>query len=397
MEILHYINIVISTIIVLFLVLPFLSTMLSLLASNLDYLNKDSQYQQKVDFACIVTAYRDLDITREGIKSLLDQNYHSYHVYLVADECTDMQYDLGDPKLTVLYPAEPLKLKVKSIIYAVSNFVRSHDFIVVLDADNIVEESFLKKMTDYTRNGHVAIQGRRKAKKLTTIVSCLDAAGEYYKNYVERLAPAKIGSSSVISGSGMAIETNLYKSYLQSKEIQEGKLKWKKMLQEDKILQNHIVKSNGRIVFADEIIIYDEKIQNTKQVETQRSRWLYSYFQNIPNALRLTVSGMIRLKWNKFYFGLITLSPPLFILLLSAMIAFIINIFTLPLISGALFIGLALFVTNFFLVLYLSKIETKVWSSLRYLPVFIWHQFLALFKMVNPNKNFHHTEHSSID
>ena len=90
--------------------------------------------------------------------------------------------------------------------------------------------NFLAETNRYANAGYLAIQGQRTAKNLDTVYACADSIGEFYKNYVERLAPSLLGSSSVISGSGMAIERELYQSYLDSPEIQEGKELGKRML-----------------------------------------------------------------------------------------------------------------------------------------------------------------------
>lgn len=58
----------------------------------------------------------------------------------------------------------------------------------------------------------------------------------------------------------MATETNLYKAYLASPEIEQGQHQWKKMLQEDKILQNFILRQGGTIAYARKALVYDEKV-----------------------------------------------------------------------------------------------------------------------------------------
>jgi len=179
---------------------------------------------------------------------------------------------LFDERLTVLNPTPPLKLKAKSIIHAIENYKRKHDYSAVFDADNLAHPDFLKILNLYANNGMRSIQGQRTAKNLDTMYACADSTGEFYKNYIERYAPYLIGSSSVISGSGMAVEYDLYNEYLNSPEIQQGKEKWKKMLQEDKILQNFLLNKKEKISYAWDAVIYDEKVVSGDQVETQRSR-----------------------------------------------------------------------------------------------------------------------------
>jgi len=293
-----------------------------------------------------------------------------------------------------LRPPEPLNLKAKSIIHAIENFRRDHGYIAVFDADNLAHPDFLAEINRYANAGFTCIQGQRTAKNLDTVYACADATGEFYKNYVERLLPYRLGSSAVISGSGMAVEAALYKAYLASPEIQQGKHLWKRMLQEDKILQNFILRENGRIAYAGDALVYDEKVTTARAVETQRSRWLFSYFQNLPNSIGLLRRGLLGLSFNQLMFGLITLSPPLFILLFGALALTVAGFFVVPWMAVTLVAAVAVFCANILLALYLSHAPAQVWKALWGLPLFIWNQVKALLKIGNPDRNFKHTEHT---
>ncbi len=391
MQYLQLTYIVISSIFIFFLVFPFLKVLLSGLFIERVKVEGDVQ---ELDYANVITAYRNANISKNLIQSLINQTHGRHHIYLVADNCDISDWDVEHEKLTVLNPQPPLNLKVKSIIHAVENFKRPHDYVVVFDADNIAHPKFLEQINWYANAGHRTIQGQRTAKNLDTTMACVDSLGEFYKNYVERYVSYLIGSSSVISGSGMAVETELYKTYLYSPEIEEGKQQWKKMLQEDKILQNHLLRLNERISYAWNAIVYDEKVTTADAVETQRSRWLYSYFQNLPNSLGLLFRGLTRFSWNQLLFGVITVSPPLFILLAISFLLGVVGLFIAPVVSLLMGIALLIFVGNIFLTLYLSKVPKQVWSALGGVPLFVFKQATALLKMRNPNKNFKHTEHN---
>jgi len=382
---------VIACIIIFFLILPFITILLSLMGSEGI---KSEEIKKEFDFGCIITAYRNADITKPLIQSLLKQNYQNFEIYLVADDCDITGWDIYDDRLTILNPQPALKLKAKSIIHGIENYKRKHEYTVILDADNLAHPDFLKTLNLYANNGHRSIQGQRTAKNLDTMYACADSTGEFYKNYIERYAPYLIGSSSVISGSGMAVEYNLYNEYLNSDEIQQGKERWKKMLQEDKILQNFLINKNEKISYAWDAVIYDEKVVSSDQVETQRSRWLFSYFQNLPNSTGFVLKGLFGLNFNQLFFGLMTASPPMFILLFLAVLFMIAGIFIAPVISISLFIALAIFTFNVLFSLYLSKVPSQIWNALWSLPLFVLSQFKGLLKIGNPNKNFKHSEHT---
>lgn len=373
-----------------FLLLPF---WLTLLGTVLKDPLKTKTSEKLFDFGCIITAYRNAGIAEGLVESLLRQTHPNFHIYLVADACDLSEWSIEDDRLTVLKPEPALNLKIKSVIHAVKHYVRPHDFTVIFDADNLAHPDFLKVINDFARQGWKAIQGQRTAKNLDTAYACADAIGEFYKNWTDRYMPWRLGSSAVISGSGMAVETNLYLAYLNSKEIVEGQRQYKRMLQEDKILQNFLLRQNERIAYAWHAIVYDEKVSSADAVETQRSRWLYSYFQNTGNALGILCRGIANLSFNQVLFGLVTLAPPMFIQLGLGVVLAAVALLVVPWLGVLLLLALAIFALNIFWVLYLSSVPKKIWTAIWHLPAFVFRQIKALMKMGNPDKNFKPTEH----
>ncbi|MDG1436066.1 MAG: glycosyltransferase [Saprospiraceae bacterium] len=395
MNILFYIYIFVSALLAFYLLFPFI-TVFSALFSKESIKTKEElgvSYQE-LDIGCIITAYKNAEISKPLIASLLNQSFQNFHIYLVADDCNMVEFNLTNKKMMVLNPQPSLKLKAKSIIYAMKNYVRKHDYTIVFDADNLAHPDFLLEINKYANNGYHAIQGQRTAKNLDTIYACADATGEFYKNYIERYVPYLLGSSSVISGSGMAVETDLYSAYLASPAIEMGKTQGKKMLQEDKILQNNLLFKDEKIVFAKNAIVFDEKVVSGEQVEIQRSRWLFSYFQNLPNSSGLIIKGLTRLSWNQFFFGLITVAPPLFILLFTSIVWAVLGLFIAPEIGIGLIASLVIFICTILWTLHLSNVPKAVWLAIWGLPFFVLKQVSALFKMGNPNKNFKHSKHT---
>lgn len=344
-------------------------------------------------FACIITAYRNAAIAKPLVESLLKQTHPDHIIYLVADECPDFDFDISDERFVLLRPELPLRLKVKSIIHAVRHFKCLHDYIAIFDADNLAHPKFLEEINRYANAGHRCIQGQRTAKNLDTKYAALDSLGEHYKNYIEREVPYLLGGSAVISGSGIATEAALYKTWLQSPEIERGKRYWKKMLQEDKILQNFLVWRNVKIAYARRAVVFDEKVESGEAVETQRSRWLFSYFQNLPNSAGLLLRGLTRLNFNQVYFGWVTLVLPMFIQVGLAGFLAIAGLFFAPFWSFVLVAAIGVFALNVLWVLKLDEAPEPVWDAVWNVPKFVWRQFAGLFKMRDPNKNFKHTEH----
>ncbi len=386
--------IALASLLILQLIYPFVTTLAGLLFGKERLASAEAlPIRPPYDYACIITAYKNAAIAKPLLVSLLRQHYPHHLIYLVADECPDHDFDLDDPRFILLKPDPPLRLKAKSIAYAIAHFKRPHDYIAVFDADNLAHPNFLMEINRYAQAGYLCVQGQRTAKNLDTTYAALDSLGEHYKNYLERYLPYLLGGSAVISGSGMATEAGLYKAYLASPEIEQGKHQWKKMLQEDKILQNFILRQDLKIAYARQALVYDEKVDSGQAVQTQRSRWLFSYFQNLPNASALLWRGLGRLSWNQVYFGFVTLALPMFIQVGVAGILALLGFWFSPLWGLALCAAGCIFALNIFLTLHLDGAPKPVWDALRSVPRFIGRQLLGLLKMGNPNKNFKHTEH----
>ena len=396
---LTYVLLALAAFCIFFLVLPFLTTLVAALRGRESV--KAVEQARTFDFGVVITAYRNAEITQPLIESLLRQTHQRFKVYLVADNCPEVSFRFSDERVVILEPRPALNLKAKSLIYAMEAFTREHDYVVVCDADNLAHPNFLAELNRYANAGYLAIQGQRTAKNIDSPIAAADAVGEFYKNYIERFGAYRVGSSAVISGSGMAVERELYWAYLHGPDITAGKEKWKKMLQEDKILQNFLLRENHKIAYAWDAIIYDEKVSDGDAVETQRSRWLYSYFQNVPNSLGILRRALLGLRWNQLFFGLVTISPPLFI---HVALSGLVGLLCLGLGLGfgesllvwtgvATFGAFALFVINILWTLHLSRAPKALWSNLYGVPLFVGRQVTALLRMGNPDKNFKHTEH----
>ncbi len=384
-----------SSLIILQLVYPFVTMLLAQLfgKERLTVTEMQQSAAQNFDYACIITAYRNAAIAQPLVVSLLSQKFQNHIIYLVADECPEHAFGIADERFVLLSPETPLRLKAKSILHAVEHFKRAHDYIVIFDADNLAHPQFLETINEYANAGHRCIQGQRTAKNLDSTYAALDSMGEHYKNYIERQVPYLLGGSAVISGSGMATEAALYKAYLASPEIAQGQHLWKKMLQEDKILQNFLLRQGAKIAYARRAVVYDEKVDSGEAVETQRGRWLFSYFQNLPNASGLLWRGLTRLNFNQAYFGFVTIALPMFIQLAVAGILLLAGLWIAPMWSLALVTAMGVFALGILWALKLDAAPKPVWDALWLVPKFMFRQVSSLLKMRDPNKHFKHTEH----
>lgn len=373
--------ILLQLIIGIYLLLPVVNSLGAYLAKD----EVESILNHQYDYAIIITAYKNIDLIDPLIESLLKQVYEKYHIYLIADNCGITKFNNNYNRFDVLIPPKPLNSKSKSINFAIDNFVKVHDKLIIFDSDNLVHPDFLLEINKYFNRGFIAVQGERVAKNLDTKIARLDAIGEMFYNYVDRYALSKIGASSTLAGSGMAFNVDIYKNLMTDENIYGGF---------DKILQGKLVYGNYRIAYAKKAIVYDEKITEASQLNKQRTRWIYTYFKYAKYGLKTLWKGIINGSFNQFYFGLNHTRPPLFILTLLSITILTMNYFYSPIFFIAWILFGLLFLVNFIHILRINKASNLIWLLLKKLPFFILSQIISLFKINKASKEFLETNNS---
>ncbi len=335
-----------------------------------------------------------MDIAWPLVRSLLAQNYPHFHVYLVADNVSTVTAPMGDARLTILQTQAPLHSKVASVQHILNRMKEQHTHVAIFDPDNLVPGHFLACLDKYHFAGYPAVQGKRIAKNMDSTYAALDAMGEYFYDFTVRKVPFSLGSSSVIAGSGMSVRKDLYEHAI-SLEMEELK-RLGVVVAEDKALQLLLVNKGHRIAYAPEAIIFDEKVASFEQVSRQRSRWLNSYFRHSIEVLKTFFSGFAKMDWNRLWFAVTTLMPPLFILVFSSMFLLLIFLFLEPVVSLILGISLAGFASGFILILFFNRTPPQVMQALPKVPLFIMGQVAGLLKIQKANKDFLATSHKEI-
>lgn len=347
--------------------------------------NKPDWENHELDFALIVTAYEETFHLPQVVDSILKQAYQNYLIYIVADKCDISNLHFDDNRVVVLKPEQVIASNTGSHEYALNHFKRAHQVITIIDSDNIVHPNYLKALSQKFKLGFTAVQGIREAKNLNTTYACLDAARDIYYHFYDGKILSLAGSSATLSGSGMAFDSKLYESFLKQNKVSGAGF--------DKVLQYWLLKQNITIAFTDEAIVYDEKTSQSDQLVKQRSRWINTWFKYFKYGFKLIYYGIKNLSINQFLFGLVLLRPPLFIFLLLSLFALATNIF-IDANFWIWIIGFISFIVSFFIALFSSETDKRVFASLVSIPKFIFFQILSLTKIRKANSISVATKHS---
>ncbi len=367
------------------LVFPLLLYLFYPAARNKFKLNKTWNRVTEADYGIIVTAYQQTASLPDVVASLLKQEYKNFMIYVVADQCDVSQLVFNHPQVIVLRPEKALKSNTRSHFYAIDRFVRYHPRLTIIDCDNLVHPGYLTEMNSYFTKGYQAVQGLRAAKNLNTTYACLDAARDIYYHFYDGKLLFKAGSSATLSGSGMAFTTELYRFCLENIHISGAGF--------DKVLQAEIVNYRLQIAFARKAIVYDEKTMHPDQLVRQRSRWINTWFRYAGFGFKLILRGFGNLSKNQVLFGTVLLRPPLFIFLILSAFCAIADFWINPSYIWIWLLGFASFILSFFIALFDSKTDRRIYHALFSIPKFVFYQVLSLLKMRKADERSVATDH----
>jgi len=344
------------------------------------------------DYAVIVTAYEQTTLLPSVVDSILKLNYINYLVYVVADKCDISNLHFNDERVVLLRPEDTLASNTKSHFYAINHFKRAHDYLTIIDSDNLVDPEYLHELNKFFADQFIAVQGVRSAKNLNTSYACLDEAGDMYYRFIDRKLLFDVGSSASLAGSGMAFSTAFYKECLEFLNIEGAGF--------DKVLQMEILNRGKRIAFAEKAIVYDEKTSKSDQLVNQRARWINTWFKYAGKGLKLVGTGLFSFNRNQFLCGLVFSRPPLFIVVGLSGLCILLDLFLFPQQLLYWLLAILAFFFVFFAALNYFKAPKIIYSSLVRIPMFIFFQIISLFKAKKANKISTATQHyfeSSID
>jgi glycosyltransferase involved in cell wall biosynthesis/cellulose synthase/poly-beta-1,6-N-acetylglucosamine synthase-like glycosyltransferase len=366
-------SVIIQLVILCNFLFPMVLKMLSASEGHIkDY--KSLDLSDSDDYAIIVTYYRELNLLPGLLRSINELNYENFIVYIVADCCEAPSTDISlPPNVVLLFPPEPLGNNIKSHRFAIDNFVRSHNRITIVDGDNEVHPEYIGELNKFFDRGYPAVQGAREPKNLNTHIAGLDAAGDLYYRYIDRKLLFEAGSSSTLSGSGMAFATDLYKQFVENVSHDGAGF--------DKVLQFEIVKKGCRIAFAPEAIVFDQKTTHSDQLVKQRARWIKTWLVSWRMAAVLLSRAILSGDRNALLFSIATLRPPLFLTLSLLFAMSIVNFLTVPFLNVLPLISFFAFLFTFSVSLRKFDASPILLGSLKAVPKFVLNQFFSLLSV----------------
>lgn len=342
---------------------------------------------QHFHFAAIITAHKDIRFLPPFIDSLNKQHYEYFKAYIVADDCdiatlTHLQND----KIQIIQPSPALHSKTASIRHAIEQFSHPHDVIVIFDADNLLHPSYFASLNRYFNAGFQAVQTHMLSKNIGSGIARVDSLGHIYNTFTERSSKMELGLHSAILGLGIAVQANIYKQLVYNTKL--GGF--------DKILQVHLAKTTPQIGFAEDCIVYDEKVESGEALEKQRTRWIFTYFKYLNLGFSLVKHGIKKLHVGAFLLGTSMVRPPLFMLVAVAAILAVVNFLWIPAIQWIWPGALTVFFITYTAIIATESKQQGMLAAMMFIPSMVLRQVKALLKLKTATKDFLQTTHEHV-
>ncbi|MGL4852000.1 MAG: glycosyltransferase [Phocaeicola sp.] len=343
---------------------------------------------QKINqFAILIPAYKEDQVILGSSLSVLNQIYekHSYDLFVIADQMKDQTLsNLERNGITIWFPEPGRSSKANALKSAANSLVRKYDYVVILDADNLVPSNYLSAINEYL-NLHkcIAVQTHRQAKNLTTPIAMLDAAIEEMNNTIFRLGHIRLGLSSALIGSGMVFDYNWFKKNINQIHTTG----------EDKEFEEILLRQKIHIHYAESITFKDEKVEQADNLSNQRKRWIATQVMLVSKMYREIPRAIKTGNWDYLIKAFQSIILPRSILVGTIGVIFLLAItfnFSLCYKWGTL---LAILVMTLYLAIPRQLKTPLFYKAIAQTPGFIFIMFLNLFKLKGASKNFIHTKH----
>lgn len=343
---------------------------------------KDFQHR----FLIIFPAYGEDNVIYQSVSTCLKQDYPSelFDIIVVSDHMKPETNAMLDKlPIKLLTPSFDKSSKAKALQFAIANTSARYDYVVILDADNIVDTNFLSQLSLSCGRGYKAIQCHRCAKNSDNDVAMLDGISEEINNTLFRKAHNRIGLSSALIGSGMCFDYDWFRDNVRHLTTAG----------EDRELEALLMYQRIFIKYEEHIHVRDEKVSNKDNFQRQRQRWMSAQINSLCSMLPLLPSAIIHGNINFIDKTIQQMLVPRSILIVTTFVFAILMLIIAPVWSAKwwlLFITLCL---SLFIAIPPQMRTRTIFNKLAAFSTLTLRMFTNIRKIDRENKNFIHTKH----
>ena len=358
------------------------------------YLTGHVLSMRKKDFysyLILYPAYNEDRVIVNSVQKFLAQYYpySCFHVAVISDHMQpETNQKLSELPITLLQPVFEKSSKAKAMQYAMDQIKDDYDFIVILDADNVVGSHFLEQLNTECAKGYKAIQCHRCAKNNDNDIAVLDGVSEEINNTIFRKAHNRIGLSSALIGSGMCFDFQWFKENVY-KLTTAG---------EDRELEALLLQQEVYIHYEPDIHVFDEKVSNKDNFQKQRLRWMTAQIQSLFRLLPYIPKAITTFNLDYIDKTIQQALIPRSMLVVGALgMSLLMTAFSL-LFSLSWYIKWWCLFLAVCIALYIATPKQlrkhSVFGKILALPKLVWKMAMNILKIDRKNTDFIHTSHN---
>ncbi|MCL4385514.1 MAG: glycosyltransferase family 2 protein [Cyanobacteria bacterium] len=222
----------------------------------------------------IVPAYNEEKVIKNILSDLISQNYTNFEILVIAHNCSDDTFqkakEIVDQKIRIIeYNTQDIG---KALALNKGLQEAKGEFVAQFDSDNRIKDSnFFKKAIAYFEDPNVkGIQCEvATSNPNSSFVSFMISLENDIFKETSYYGRSVIGLNCILAGTGVI---------LRKKDLLEigG---WNNSLVEDFELSTRYSLKKKKIIFANDLKIYDEKPTTWHDMISQRRRWIKGYLQ----------------------------------------------------------------------------------------------------------------------
>jgi cellulose synthase/poly-beta-1,6-N-acetylglucosamine synthase-like glycosyltransferase len=263
-------------------------------------------------FVIMVPAHNEERLLPRLLDNLdrLDYPRNLYTVHVVADNCTDRTAESARAGGAVVHERFNDTLRGKG--YALEWLLEQiwqrgepHDAVLILDADSIVSENFLRVMDTRLARGERVIQSYYAVLHPEDAWSAgLRAVALTVLHYLRPLGRMVLGGSTGLKGNGMVFAADILRRH-----------RWSASLTEDIEYHMELILAGERAFFAPDAVVWAEMPDSLTSAQSQNERWEQGRMEMVRRFVpTLLGAGLRQRKFLLFDAAVEQLIPPFSVL-----------------------------------------------------------------------------------
>lgn len=324
-------------------------------------------------FAVLVPAHNEERLLPETLASLAAQEYPAalFTTFVVADNCSDHTAEFARCAGANVFERFDTRHIGKG--HAL-NWLRAQmaaagervDAYLIIDADTLVDASFLRAMDRRLQHGERVVQGYYAVRDpASSWGAALRFAALAVLHYLRPLGRVALGGTAGLKGNGMCFRAEVYERF-----------PWSGSLTEDIEMHTALVLAGERVAFAPEARVQAEMPATLGGSQTQNERWERGRLE----MARTAALPLLKLAWQRRRFAPLDaaaehLIPPTAILALvlaACLLAGAVLAWLGSALVGWLALGLAASLALYLLAgLWMAQAPRRVWLALLYAPFYV--------------------------